>query len=295
MKMLKGRFMVIWLLLVFSALFFVLDNAAEARRLGGGRSFGSKPSYQRSAPAPAQRDFDKGQAQRTLPQTTSSSRWGGLGGVFGGLLMGGLIGSLLFGGGGPMGGPGILDLLVIGGILFFVVKLFRARRNPAPQQAGHTPYGSPGSNSFEAYNEHKIPGVNQAEEVHLKPVLPADFDAAEFLKGAKAAYNRLQESWSRRDLDDIAHFASPAVMTELRKQATVEPDPSPVEILLVEATILDVKDSGDERAASVFFDVLMREEPGKEDQPQVKEIWHFKRSLSDSSSFWMLDGIQQVE
>ena len=34
-------------------LIYLLNETAEAARLGGGRSFGSKPSYQRSAPAPS--------------------------------------------------------------------------------------------------------------------------------------------------------------------------------------------------------------------------------------------------
>ena len=46
--------------------------------------------------------------------------------------------------------------------------------------------------------------------------VPADFNQEEFLRGAKMAYTRLQESWDRRDLDDIAQFATPAVLTELR-------------------------------------------------------------------------------
>ena len=32
---------------------FVVNEAAEAARMGGGKSFGSSPSYQRSAPAPS--------------------------------------------------------------------------------------------------------------------------------------------------------------------------------------------------------------------------------------------------
>jgi hypothetical protein len=39
--------------LAFGLLYFLHDTA-EAARLGGSRSFGSKPSYQRSAPAPSQ-------------------------------------------------------------------------------------------------------------------------------------------------------------------------------------------------------------------------------------------------
>lgn len=205
--------------------------------------------------------------------------------------MGGLIGSLLFGGAGATGGPGLLDLIVIGAVLFFVVKLLRSRNNPAPQQAVQMPYGASGSNAFGGYGG----GSATDGEANSKVALPPDFDSGDLIKGAKAAYNRLQSSWSRRDFEDIAQFASPAVMAELRKQGEIDKEPSPIEILLVDATIVDVKDDGDERVASVFFDVLMREDPRKEEPSQVKEIWHFTKRISDTNSFWLLDGIQQVE
>lgn len=207
--------------------------------------------------------------------------------MFGGLLMGGLIGSLLFGGAGAFAGPGLLDLLVIGAILFFVVRLLKARR-AATQTAGT--YQGP------LRAEYSFGGTSTPYREDSSVVsVPAGFDKEEFLKGAKAAFARLQEAWSKRDLEDIRHFASPVLMEELERQAKLDPTPSPVEILLVDASLNDVRDEGDERTASVYFDVLMREEPGQEDPSRVKEIWHFRRILSDPGSHWVLDGIQQVE
>jgi predicted lipid-binding transport protein (Tim44 family) len=56
--------------------------------------------------------------------------------MLGGLLMGSLIGSMLFGGGQASGGPGLLDLLLIGGGLFLVLRFVRARHmaveSPSP-------------------------------------------------------------------------------------------------------------------------------------------------------------------
>ena len=70
--------------------------------------------------------------------------------------------------------------------------------------------------------------------------MPADFDAEEFLRGAKMAYNRLQAAWDSRDLNDIAQFASPAVMDAVRQQLAEETEPSKTEILLVNAQLLSV-------------------------------------------------------
>ena len=65
----------------------------------------------------------------------------------------------------------------------------------------------------------------QTYEAPRASAVPSDFDQEEFLRGAKMAYTRLQESWDRRDLDDIAQFATPAVVQELRAQRDEDPKP----------------------------------------------------------------------
>ena len=122
--------------------------------------------------------------------------------------------------------------------------------------------------------------------------VPADFNQEEFLRGAKMAYTRLQESWDRRDLDDIAQFASPAVMDAVRQQLAEETEPSKTEILLVNAQLLSVVNEDKEQRAQVYFDVLMRERPDQPTPSNVREIWHFVRELDGGT--WKLDGIQQV-
>ena len=123
--------------------------------------------------------------------------------------------------------------------------------------------------------------------------LPADFDQDEFLRGAKAAYTRLQASWDRRDLDDIANFATEDVMRELREQYKADPKPGKTEILLVNASVIEVRDEGDLRRVAVYFDVLMREDQRAARPEQVREVWHFVCSRAEGDS-WKLDGIQQL-
>ena len=126
------------------------------------------------------------------------------------------------------------------------------------------------------------------------PTLPAGFDAEEFLRGAKMAYTRLQKAWDSRDLNDIAQFASPAVMEAVREQLQAEPTPTTTELLLVNAQLLEVtQEPGGVERAQVYFDVLMREDPKQETPSSVREIWHFMRE--NAQSMWRLDGIQQVD
>lgn len=278
-------------------LVYFFQEVAEAARLGGGRSFGSRPSYQRSAPAPSPTPAQPGVAQppRSNPAAAPGVMGGRWGGMLGGLFMGGLIGSLFFGGEG-MGGPGLLDILVIGGGLFLLMRFLRARRM-ATQSASASGLADP----FHARSIQQSRGasgqlaVDEAAAAELlAPVLPPGFDADEFLKGAKAMYARLQASWDKRDLEDIRAFTSPEVFAEIRQQAEEDPQPGKTELLLVNARLLEVTPAEGRETASVLYDVMMREESQERQAKQVREIWHFSRDAA-VGSHWLLEGIQQVE
>lgn len=280
-------------LILFVSLFavvFFLETYADARRLGGGRSFGSRPQYQRSAPPPAapQRSADAYQGQDRQPGQPGrpTGLFGGGRGLFGGLLMGGLIGSLLFGGN-AAAGPGLLDFLVIGGGLFLLFRFLAARRMAAESgramsYEAQAPFGAPLGEG--------APGSASSHERNLPP----GFDEAEFLAGAKAAYVRLQSSWDKRDLEDIRQFASPEMWEEIRRQAEEDPAPGYTGIVEVKARLLEVKAVEDHTVGSVLFDSLLRESEEGTPEP-VREVWHFSRKDSGPDSFWRLEGIQQVE
>lgn len=288
-----------------ASLIFVAVGDADAARLGGGRSFGSKPSMQRSTQAPAQ--------QQTPPMAAAAPAaaaqkpgllggMGGMGGMLGGLLAGSLLGSLLFGGG--FSGGGFMDILLIGLLLFLGFKLFARFRAGRPATAsgpdGPMPYASDPHRDQPMQRQNDAASLWGAisnkssvqEAAPAAPVLPAGFDGEEFLRGAKMAFTRLQMSWDKRDLDDIAQFASDAVMHEIRAQFKDDPTPGTTEILLVNAQLLSVSGEANEQTATVFFDVLLREAPNT-DTRQVREVWHFTRPVEGGS--WKLDGIQQVE
>ena len=72
-----------------------------------------------------------------------------------------------------------------------------------------------------------------------------------------------------------------------------ELSPSKTEILLVNASLLEVRDEGDKRRVAVYFDVLMRENQNAAHPEQVREVWHFVCSTAAGDS-WKLDGIQQL-
>lgn len=280
-------------------LHYIWHDTAEAARLGGGSSFGSRPSYQRSAPAPSPSptspQMRPGQpSQQGIGTAPASSPMGRSGGMLGGLLMGGLIGSLFFGGGYGYGGPGLLDLVLVGGGLFLLLRFLRTRRMAAESASAagslsfdRAPAPGWGQSGYDPSSEPISAGAEQ-------PGIPAGFDQEEFLKGAKAIYTRLQASWDKRDLDDIRQFASPEVFEEIQRQAQKDPKPGRTELLLINPRILEVRDIDGRTVASVLYDVMMRESPAELTR-QVRELWHFSRDTNNPDAFWVLEGIQQVE
>ena len=129
------------------------------------------------------------------------------------------------------------------------------------------------------------PETAVAEGAHLPP----GFDVNDFLEGARTLYVRLQQSWASRQLDGLAPFATENMMALLRKQAAKTPDPTPIDILLVNATLTDVEQLQGLEQASVLFNVTMR--AGDAGQPEeISEIWKFVRG-SDTNGMWQLAGI----
>ncbi len=279
-------------LLVISVL-----EADAARRFGGGRSFGSKPSMNRSTTAPKQQNpavtQQQGAGAQSAAQAKKPGMLGGMGGIFGGLLAGTLLGSLFFGT--PFAGGGMMDILLIAILLYFAFKLFsrfRGGQRAAPQPAG-------GPAQYQQHDDGRgkdmwsnLQQGGGASAAPAEPQVPEGFDIDEFLKGAKMAYNRLQASWDKRDLEDIALFTSQSVQDEVKKQFEEDSEPGTTEILLSNAQLLSVTEENGEQRATVFFDVLLREAPSTE-TIQAREVWHFVRPVNDGN--WKLDGIQQVE
>lgn len=311
------------------SLLFVGTEASYAARMGGGKSFGSRPSYSQPYKSPGngasqaspahQPGYQSPAYQRNQAARESMSRRGGLMGMLGGLALGGLLGAMLFGG--AFEHINFLDMLIFAGVAFLLFKLLAARRQGGLGQAtsgAQTTYRpEPDGDRDQAYQRRAEPvyagnaqragfdtdilsrkgrsvgsGVDYTPSAQVS--LPADFDNVAFLSGAKAAYAHLQEAWDSADLGELRALTTDKVFGELQDQLRERTDANRTELLKVEATLLDVRDQGDDREAAVLFDVSMREAPGEE-AVQVREVWHFVRSRLSKQPTWFLDGIQQLE
>jgi predicted lipid-binding transport protein (Tim44 family) len=247
-------------------------GAAEEARLGGGKSFGSSPSYQRSAPALAPSPTSpqvspSPPAQRPVagPAASPMGRWGGM---LGGLLNGGLIGSLLFVGAHAYGGPGLMDLAILGSGLFLLYRFLRVKRMAAASPAPAGPLSFDRGPALEWENSIYPPPSAEPTAAE-QPALPSGFDADEFLKGANAIYARLQTSWDKRDHEDIRQFASPEGLREIQRQAQEDPKPGKTELISINPRITEVRDVNNQTVVSIFYNVMMREN-GTEMAKQVR-------------------------
>lgn len=300
-----------WLIVPLLALsvFLMAVDAAEAKRMGGGRSFGSKQSYSQgyAKPAPskdqAAMQRQAGPGQQAGAKGGFMSKFGGLGGMLGGLVMGGLIGSLLFGGGFG-GGIGLLELLLLGLIGFMIFRFIRSRRAGQAAAAGDRyAYAVAGAErsgpAARADGWDSLRQAGSASSVssapEASPIMPEGVDQAEFLSGAKALFVRLQASWNRRDLADIRAFTSPEVQAEIERQAAADPTPDRTDILMLEARVLEVRKEGAQTVISVLHDALLREDQSASQPTQVREVWHIRRDESAAKPEWILEGIQQLE
>lgn len=300
--------------LVVLAVLFMSIDLAEAKRLGGGNSFGSKDSYSKSYDKPTPPNSTMNTQRQATPNQQAApggfmSRFGGIGGMLGGLLIGGMLGSLLFGGAG--GGFGILEILLLGVAGFMLFRFIRSRRaaqaGQATQMEQAAPVGgdrlayaapvgnyAPGGNADDWVSVRSTPGGLGGSAGIAPPVMPAGLDEAEFLAGAKALYSRLQASWDRRDLEDIRGFTSPEVFAEISRQAKEDPAPCKTDILMVEARVVEAGTQGTQTVISVLYDVLLREDRSDTQPKQVREVWHIRRDESVSNPQWTLEGIQQL-
>lgn len=264
-----------------------LSSSAEAARLGGGRSLGGRSGFNRSAPAPA----PTRQATQA-PASAAPMRGGLMGGMLGPILAGGILGALFFGG--AFTGLRFIDFIVIGLMLWLVMRLLRSRR-VAP--AGDAKQGMPqpsASNQSDAWAHLRADNKPNNAATQASPgfTAPAGFDQEKFMEGARMMYTRMQESWDKRDLEDIRQFTTPAMYKLIEEQAKEDPAPSTTTILTMSAQPHEfIRDNGDE-LISVYFEALLREYADR-DAEHTRELWHFARPASGGT--WKLDGIQQVE
>lgn len=264
------------LLLLFVTL-GVLMHDAEAKRFGGGRSFGmqrSASSFSRPAPQAA--------PMSAARPASTASKWLG---PLAGLAAGGLLASLMMGHG---LGSGILSWLAVAGVGLLLWSLIRNRFQTATQPRQYS--------QFRDQNVHDINSQfashqNAYSAASHSSSLPNGFDSVSFLRDAKVQFIRLQAAYDTKNVNDLRQFTAPEIFAEIQMQLQERGNEvNHTEVVTLEAELLDVESQPQAQIASVDFSGLIREAANEAAVP-FKETWHFRKENSASS--WMVVGVQQ--
>jgi predicted lipid-binding transport protein (Tim44 family) len=265
---------------VFISFSFATQDA-EARRLGGSKSFGMQrtaPAKQQAAPTAQPKQSTAAPAQ-AAPQKRS---WmGPIAGLAAGLGLAALFSHL--GMGEEMASFLMLALLAMAA--FMLLRFFMRRNAPAPamQYAGMPNPGAPA-----AFGQ--TPGSLGSRSAGA---FPPGFDADAFAREAKLNFIRLQAAFDAGNLDDLRAFTSPEVFAEIRMQLAERGDGTQTtDVVNINAEILEAADEGNHHVVSVRFTGLVREAADQGTTP-LDEIWHLTKPASGQGG-WVIAGIQQA-
>jgi len=255
------------LITLFAFSFFMTE--AQAKRFGGGRSFGQSRDTSSFSRFNSNSNASRAQPMATPPSSTAS-RWLG---PLAGLAVGGLLGSLFMSHG---LGSGIMSWLLIGGLIFLAWGFFRSRMQqpqPAVQTMQNTAFSPTPAASYQ-------PTAGTGQHV-------ASFEEAQFLRDAKVLFIRLQAAYDSKNLQDIREFTAPEIFAEIQLQLQERGnEPNHTEVINIDAELLDITSE----LASARFSGLICEDIGWT-PTAIREIWHFQKNNPRSN--WVVTGIQQ--
>jgi predicted lipid-binding transport protein (Tim44 family) len=294
---------------------------AEAKRLGGGLSFGRMapapgakpqavpPRQAQPAAAPQQGQQAARPAQQQQPaaaQSAARSSWmGPLAGIAAGLGLAALASYLGI-------GEELMSLMLIALAVFAAIAIFRmvsgSRRAPAgsfrqPVMArsgyGNTdlgPEGQPANVSWPAS------GYSRPAEPVLAPSLPtalvSQTEIDQFVSVAREQFTKLQSIWDSGDIHSLAEFCTPEMTRELSHQiAARKGAENHTEVVNLAAEWLGMNESTDDFGKPVDevlirFSGLIREK--RDDFAEnFNEIWTLHR-VKGGDTGWQLAGITQA-
>ena len=260
---------------------------AEAKRFGGGGSFGKQRTM-----APQQAPKAPAAAPASTPGAAPAPAGNKWLGPLAGLAIGAGLGAM-FAGGGGLGGAmgGILMAMLAAGVVMFLISKFR---KPQPMQyAGSgASYTEPEAVRQNVYGGSSAPVAASVASSGASGI-PADFPVESFLRSAKTSFIRLQAANDRKDLNDIREYTTPEMFAEISMQMQERDNtPQKTDVLAINGELLEVANEGDLAIASVRFTGQLRENNGTPET--VDEIWHVQKNLRDQKSVWLLAGIQQT-
>ncbi len=272
-------------------------STVEAKRMGGGGSFGKRSQSMNRQAAPTKNQAINAAKPAAAAAAAKPSMWKGmLGGALLGLGIGALLSSM--GLGGTMASI-ISNILLIALFVFaamFIYKLVRRKigngitGNNSMQPAFATPAPSSFTPEIALHIEQPI----QRNAFDAIFGVPADFDTVSFLRHSKIYFLRLQEAWDKADSNDIREFTTPEMFAELYVQLQERgASENHTDVVTLGAELLGIETLDNEYLASVRFTGMIKED-GVSVAAPFAEVWNLSKPTAGQDG-WILAGIEQVE
>jgi len=305
---------------------------AEAKRMGGGKSFGQQSSnvtQRQAAPAapaaPAQNAAAPAKpAPAAAPAAAPKKPWGAmLGGLAAGLGLAWLASSLGM-------GEAFGQFMLIGLVVLLAMMAFGwFMRNRRPAAPSNSPFAFQGAGAGEAvtpspaYRPENVGNDASARPWERSTAsfdasapassgivigsalagsqswgVPVGFDAEGFLKAAKTNFATLQAAWDRSDLTTLRSMMTDEMLAEIRQQLTEREahtggPANQTDVVMLEAQLLGIEDLGDAYMASVEFSGMIREEASAGPSP-FREVWNMTKPKAGTSG-WLVAGVQALQ
>ena len=292
-----SRFLAIAVLIVSAGGMLAAPFDAEARRMGGGKSFGTQSSNitsnrsaatppaantTRNATAPNRSGATAGAAANA--NRSGMSRFlGPIAGIAAGLGIAALLSHLGLGGAFlEFLSSAILIALVVFAIMF-LVRRFRGGQQPAMAQgeirSSVMPIQAPAGRSSVVPQTRRMRAPSAASSASVAsatsagaaaapvPAAPVDtswyipegFDTANFLANAKQQFIKIQALWDAGDIEQLREYMTDDLVAELKPELLAESQGNHTEVVLLNAELLGVEQVSGGHLASVRYSGMLRE------------------------------------
>lgn len=306
-------------------------TAADARRMGGGGSFGKQSSNvaPRQAPANGANSAAKPAAPATPGAAAAAPKkpWGAmLGGLAAGLGLAWLASSLGLGGAfGQIIMFALLAMVVMMVIGFVMRRLKGGNANAAGATGSQPPFAFQGAGQQGgAITQRNYSPSDVGNDASARPWersgthfdsqsggsmigsglsgtqswgVPAGFDADGFLKACKANFVTLQDAWDRSDIQNLRAMMTDDMLVQIKTQLQERESHTggvnnKTEVVMLDAQLLGIEEIDDVYMASVEFSGMIKEDASAGPSP-FREVWNMTKPRSGGG--WLVAGVQALE
>ena len=323
-----------WLPVLLVAFLMVVHPDADARRMGGGKSFGQQSgnvSQRNAAPANnpgAPTQNANSAANKPAPAAPAAAApkkpWGAmLGGLAAGLGLAWLAHSLGFG----EGFAQILMFALMAMAAFAIFKMvMRARSgggrsapaaaspfafqgagagSPSPESAplprGYSPNNVGNDASARPWEGSNMAGgsmIGSALAGSQNWGVPEGFDAAGFIEAAKRNFTTLQAAWDRSDVATLRSMMTDEMLTEIRSQLAERESHRGDEPNQTEVLMIEAQLLGIEDLGEGYMASVefsgMIREEPSSGPSPFREVWNMTKAKTGASG-WLVAGVQALQ